>query len=304
MLWIHSCACAIFLLALAGCDDSKTRPTNDAGTNTNEITDATGDGEDAGDAIPFEIELVESAAAASGQRAAYAWVANPPIQDGAWIPTLTAGDCVYNMPQEPAFCDPACNPGQVCRPDGTCAPPVSRVSAGAITVSGLRVGLTLRPVAPYLYYEPVWNPEPADGDLFEPGALVTAAAEGAGLPAFTVSSRGVDSMETALPCPAALVSGSGLDIAWTPAVETCPDGAESRIRFILQSGNHGIQFSSIVCTLPDTGFLHVDAALLDAFLADFHPVTLWVLRRVCEGRTRAGNADVRLRNISQSSCYQ
>jgi len=297
----------LFLLvafAWPGCD-SGGGPGGDAGVdgdaNDGEPQDADGDAADgdAGDPLLFELELVESTGAGGGSAAAYAWVDNPVVGDGAWIPTLSAGDCVYNTPEDPGFCDPACDPGQVCRADDTCGPPVSRVSAGRITITGLTVGLALHPVEPYLYYEPAWSPEPADGDLFAGGDLVTATAVGGTVPAFTVSSTGVDALETSLPCPLALSPGADLEVTWTPG-----GGVGDRVLFALQSGNHGLQFSSVTCEVADTGFLRVDAALIDAFAADFHPVQLWILRRQHEGAVAAGPVDVRLRAVSRVACYQ
>jgi len=297
------------LLAWAGCD-ADGGPSKDAGVDGDgdgDIVDAGADDDisDGGDGLLFEIELVESTGAGGGaSTSAWAWVANPEVGDGAWIPTLSAGDCVYNTPEEPGFCDPACDSGQVCRADDTCGPPITRVSSGTITVTGLTVGLTLNPVDPYLYYDASWSPEPADGgppadgDLFAGGDPITATAAGDTVPAFVVSTTGVDAMETDLPCPATLAPGTDLEVTWTAA------GGADRVIFSLQSGNHGLQFSSVTCEVADTGFLRVDAALIDAFLADFHPVQLWVLRREHEDAVAAGPADVRLRAVSLVACYQ
>ncbi len=167
------------------------------------------------------------------------------------------------------------------------------------------MGLALNPVEPYLYYEPAWSPEPADGgppgdgDLFAGGSPLTATASGGTVPAFTVSTTGVDALETALPCPLDLAPGVDLEVSWTPGA-----GEGDRVIFALQSGNHGLQFSSVTCETADTGYLRVDATLLDTFLADFHPVQLWVLRREHEGAVVAGPVDVRLRAVSRVTCYQ
>ncbi len=301
-------AALVAMLALAGCDAGG-GPSKDAGVDADGDLGDGGDGDtgdtDGEDALLFELELVESTGANGGGAAAFAWVANPEVGDGAWVPTLTAGDCVYNTPEAPGFCDPACDPGQVCRADDTCGPPITRVSAGTISVTGLTVGLTLRPVEPYLYYESVWSPEPADGgppgdgDLFSGGDRVTATAAGDTVPAFTVSTTGVDAMETDLPCPLELAPGADLEVTWTPGT-----GGDDRVVFALQSGNHGMQFSSVTCEVADTGFLRVDATLIDAFLTDFHPVLLWILRREHEGAVAAGPVDVHLRAVSRVACYQ
>ncbi len=294
--------CLWFLagLALINCDGQARHDPGDDGGTDGEVADADDDAGDAGDGgrFPFEIELAESRGANDPATSAFGWVTNLDGDDDAWIPTLTVGDCVYNTPQPEGFCDPACVPPQMCRHDNTCGPPPDAVSAGEIVVTGLRVGLTLRPLDPYLYYEAVWDPEPADGDLFAGGDFLTATAAGGAVPAFTVSTTGVDALVTDLPCPLTLVPGTDLEITWTPG------GGDDRVVFSLQSGNHGIQFSSVVCTTADDGQLRVDASLIDAFAADFHPVQLWILRREREDAVVAGPADVRLRATSRVACYQ
>jgi len=299
--------CLWFLagFALINCDSQARHDPGDDGGTDGDVADAADDagdaGDDAGDSggrFPFEIELAESRSANAPATSAFAWVTNLDGDDDAWIPTLTVGDCVYNTPQPEGFCDPACVLPQMCRHDNTCGPPPDAVSAGDIVMTGLRVGLTLRPVEPYLYYEAAWNPEPADGDLFAGGDVLTATAAGGAVPAFTVSTLGVDALATELPCPLTLTPGTDLEVTWTPG------GGDDRVVFSLQSGNHGIQFSSVVCTTADDGQLRVDASLIDAFAADFHPVQLWILRREREDAAVAGPADVRLRATSRVACYQ
>ena len=289
--------------ALAGisCDDAaRHEPTDDGGVDgdVGDVGEDVADAGDGGDRLLFEIELAEARGANAPEQTAFAWVSNRTGIDGAWVPTLTVGDCVYNTPLPEGFCDPACVSPEMCRYDGTCGLPPVSVSAGDIVVTGARVGLTLRPVEPYLYYETVWATEPADGDLFAGADLLTATAAGGAVPAFTVSTRGVDALVTDLPCPLDLTPGADLEVTWTAG------GGDDRVIFSLQSGNHGIQFSSVVCATADDGHVLVDGSLIDAFLADFHPVQLWILRREREGAAVAGPVDVRLRAVSRVACYQ
>jgi hypothetical protein len=294
-------------LAWIGCDDpARHVPGGDGGRDGDvaDVDNDVGDAGDGGDRLLFEIELAESRSAADPVQTAFVWVDNRQGIDGAWIPTLSVGDCVYHTPRPEGFCDPACELPEMCRHDGTCGLPTAALSAGDIVMTGLRQDLTLRPVEPYLYYEAVWSPEPADGDLFAGGDLLTATAAGGTVPAFTVSTRGVEALATDLPCPLMQTPGADLEVTWTPGNGERRGNGADRVVFSLQSGNHGIQFSSVVCTTDDDGHVLVDASLIDAFLADWHPVQLWILRRAREDTTVAGPAEVRLRAVSRVTCYQ
>lgn len=99
-----------------------------------------------------------------------------------------------------------------------------------------------------------------------------------------------------LPLPGHLTPGADLEVSWTAV---CGD---DRVIFALQSGNHGLQFSRLTCAIADTGHLRVGTALIDAFLADFYPVQLWILQRKHEGANNAGPVDERLRAVSRVAC--
>jgi hypothetical protein len=73
------------------------------------------------------------------------------------------------------------------------------------------------------------------------------------------------------------------------------------LTFLLQSGNHGTQFSRIVCDTADDGELEVGAALVDAYLADWHPLDSWHLMRWHEEATDLPGGEVRVAFTSSSS---
>jgi hypothetical protein len=85
------------------------------------------------------------------------------------------------------------------------------------------------------------------------------------------------------------------------AITAAADGGDG-VRFTLRSGNHGNQFSSIVCETGDSGELVVGADLLDAYRAGFHPVDVWLLERTGSGQAEADGVRTELRAISQISC--
>ncbi len=258
--------------------------------------DAGAEGDAGAPATLFEITLSESRAVGDATGIGFATVYNPFRGDGLWIEAARSGDCVFNQPQPPDFCDPACQLTESCGADGLCHPRVEPMSAGDIEVTGLRSALTLRVEGTYLYYQAEFDPEPVGGELFDPGDEITAAAPGADVAAFEVTSAGVATITTDLPCDPGLTEGSDLALTWAPG------GAGDRIRLVLQSSNHGLQFSSIVCETDDDGALTVDADLITAYLADWRPTESWNLSRYRDGVTRAGDVEVRLRAASLTGC--
>ena len=252
---------------------------------------------DAGSAaMIFEIIISEYRGVGDATGYAYATVYNPFRGDGSWTVAASAGDCVFNQPQPYDFCDPACVLPEHCGADGECHPGIEPQSAGDIVVSGLRSALTLVVEGPYFYYLPEFDPEPEAGDLFDSGDAIVASAAGADVASFEVATTGVADLVTPLPCDLALVADHDLEVTWTPA------GAGDTIELVMQSGNHGLQFSSIVCTTADDGSLTVAASLIAAFLADWRPVEAWRLSRYRDGHAQVGDVDVELRAISTSGC--
>ncbi len=228
---------------------------------------------------------------------AYASVWNPFSGDGHWTQTLQHGDCVFNLPSVPALCDPPCVPPQHCNWDGVCEDPIERVSAGTITVTGLKSQLTLEPNPTYHYYDFEFVPEPTNGEIFDQGDNITATAPGDVVPSFTLSTLGVGDLTTSLSCPLALQSGQDLTVSWT-------EGSPSdTVRLILQSGNHGLQFSSIVCESADDGSLTVDSSLVTAYLAEWRPVEQWILMRLHEQTATVTDVRVVLRAIHRQVCW-
>ncbi len=252
---------------------------------------------DAGSAaMVFEIIISEYRAAGETSGYAGATVYNPFHGDGTWIVAARAGDCVFNRPMAPDFCDPPCGFPARCGTDGECHSGFEPQSAGDVEVAGLRSALTLTVEEPYLYYLSEFDPELEDGDLFAPGDVIEASAPGADVASFEVATSGVADIVTTLPCDLELSGEDDLEVAWTPA------GAGDTIELIIQSGNHGLQFSSIVCETADDGSLTVAASLVAAFLAEWRPVESWMLSRYRDGRTRVGDVDVELRAVSRTAC--
>ena len=243
----------------------------------------------------LRIEVVESRSAGSGDGYAWAGAGAPIPWDLWWEPALDAGPCTYFAIEIP-LCDPPCIPPETCVDHDVCEELPDAPYVGTVTVDGLAVEVTLTAEAPYYYYVATYDPDPTDGELFVEGGVLTASAPGVDSPAFSVDTVGVSAMETELTCPPPAEDGAPLTVRWAPGT-----GGDA-VRFTMRSGNHGNQFSSVVCDTDDTGELTVDAALLDAYRADFHPVEVWVLERFSAGQTQAGPHLVELRAVSQASC--
>lgn len=86
-------------------------------------------------------------------------------------------------------------------------------------------------------------------------------------------------------------------MTWTPGSQ-----AGDRVAFVLQSGNHGGQFARVLCESADTGSLHVDAALLDAWLGEWRPVESWSLARWHEDHVDLAGVRVTFTAASQAGC--
>lgn len=239
--------------------------------------------------VSFQVVVHESRSVAADVRSAFATAGRPGMSELGAIEALRVGDCVLITPAPFPFCDPACGPGTICVTGDVCEAPPEPVGAGDVIVTGLTSALTLHPETQYQYYAATFDPEPDDGDLFEAGAVITATAEGGNVPGFTLTSRGVASLETTLACPAPLTGGEALALSWTPSGQ-----AGDRLRVVFQSGNHGTQFARIECDTADTGALVIDAALVSGYLAGQRPVESWRMTRVHESRGLAGDALVAL----------
>lgn len=286
---------AVLVTCGLGCSEGR----GSAGDVDSGAPDASG-AEDAGsDAGPsaaadFQVRIWEAESAADGSRIAFAGAGRSAPEE---VADQRVGDCGLFLPEAPPFCDPPCDPGTICVADGACEAPAPAIGVGDITVTGLKAALTMHPETEYHYYVGTFVPEPADGDVFDGGTEITATAAGDDLPAFTVTGLGVADLASTLGCPLDFVDGSALEVHWTPG-----DQPGDRVRFALQSGNHGAQFAHIVCDAEDSGSLTVDATLLATYLGESRPVESWSLSRRRESTAAAGSAVVALTTESDVDC--
>lgn len=169
---------------------------------------------------------------------------------------MTDGACVLKT-FTPQSCDPFCD--GICYGPNQCAPWPTYVSAGTLTITGLKTPVSIPYAQDSWYYYP--NVPPAD--LFDAGARIIATGTGGALPAFNVEARGVDPLVAEIQGgKITLLPGRAHVVRWTPS------GREARVRLTINSPNqsHGNPFLAIVeCDVPDsTGEITVPAAMVDA----------------------------------------
>lgn len=179
---------------------------------------------------------------------------------------------------------------------GECREPIPPVSAGEITVQGLKSALTIIPETQYYYYNPHFDPEPANGDIFDEGTAITAMAPGGEAPAFEVTGEGVAAVETELPCEPDVDVSKDLSVQWTPGLQG------DTIILEMRSGNHVNQFSSITCTASDSGELVVDAALLQEYILDSRPVEVRAMYRSRSNITVVNDYRIEFTTSASTSC--
>ena len=246
----------------------------------------------------FAVSLSEACNHETGEAYAYA-TANGRFADHGEAPgeRIEAGECVFFRPALPMDCDPQCEPGTVCDyATGECREPVPPVSASEITVSGLKSALMIIPETRYYYYIPHFDPEPANGDIFDEGTAITAFAPGGEVPAFQVTGEGVAAVETELPCELDIDASKDLSVQWTPGSQG------DTIIFEMRSGNHANQFSSITCTASDSGELVVDSALLQEYVLDSRPVELRAMIRTRSNSIVESDYRIQLTTSASTSC--
>ena len=258
----------------------------------------------------FVIHVSESAAVQS-TGFAFVSVSNPPADEMPQATRVRVGDCRFVKPDTPGQCDPFCAWPGFCGSDNVCVEGLPQLWAGDIALTGLETKCALPVVlsGTYQYYggycedpaHPGQVPDPSytPTDVFAAGATRTAvAAGGTDLPAFSLSTLGVEPVVSDLACKTfALVPGQSLHVTWSPSTQ-----AGDRVSFELISANHGTQFGHVECETADTGALTVDASLVDLHLAEFNPVPSWRLARFHVGAIDVGDVRVEFEARSQISC--
>jgi hypothetical protein len=201
----------------------------------------------------FRVDLAEDFTGVQGR-----------VEDGVApleVPDLVAssGDCaVWRSPE--LFCDPACDVSTTCAQDGSCVPLPVRLSAGAVTITGLAAAVDMPPREPDFFYT---NPGTLPHPGFAPGADIQLAASGSDdVAAFALAGRGVEPLAGA-PDELVVAEGEPLAIGWR---EPDDDDAGARALVLLDFAQHGGPHIFIECDVPDTGAASVPAELVQELL--------------------------------------
>jgi len=159
-----------------------------------------------------------------------------------------------------AQCDPFCD--GICVDTDVCEPWPTYVASGTLTITGLKIPVSLTPEQGVNWYV---YPSAPPADLFDGGDEITATTSGGEMPALSATAHGVARLEAPLTGDGAITLEPGRDhtVTWTPADEN------ARVRLTLNSNNwgHGNPYLAIIeCDVADTaGQVTVPAAMVDAF---------------------------------------
>ncbi len=167
------------------------------------------------------------------------------------------GGCVLLTPKT-LFCEAGCASGTTCGEGGECVPYPSKVSVGAVKVTGLEEGVEMTARAPtWFYLNKGTLPHPA----YDPGAAILLEADGDATEAFSLSGYGVEALSTTQRS-APLERGKALTLTWAPPAEAGP----VRVFVKLEIATHGGSPGRVECHAPDTGVFEVPGELVDALL--------------------------------------
>lgn len=157
------------------------------------------------------------------------------------------------------FCDPLCEPPEVCI-GGECTLETPNLDAGDATLAG--VGDDVIPLGQDPFHTYFWD-SVAPLEL----SMLTLAATGAAIPAFELSACPVDAPEPVEDWNAQMSArppGESVTLAWSNPVDT----ARIYMRMTTGIGTHGgISPVELECEGPDIGALELPGAYLDALYA-------------------------------------
>lgn len=171
----------------------------------------------------------------------------------------------------PAQCDVFCI--GVCVERNVCKPYPSRIAAGPLVFSGMKVPVTLTPKqSNYYYADPL-----VKGDLFDQGNPVGVSATGGDFGAFSLTTAGVATLETdsVVNDEIRLEDTANYTFTWKPSGDP-----RARLRLTLNANNrgHGAPYEGIIeCDAPDSGSLTIDKGLIVPFPDTYR----W---EICAGR--------------------
>jgi hypothetical protein len=172
---------------------------------------------------------------------------------------MRAGECVLKTHQS-ASCTPACTTG-LCVDTNVCEPFPTYVSAGRLTITGLRTAVQIDPMQNWYYPQ-----SQLPSGLFADDATVTASLAGATLPALSITTQGVRPITPSITGGKLVVdhpATADTVVTWTPS------GGDERVKLTLNANNrgHGQPYLAIIeCDVADAaGRIAIAPAIMNAF---------------------------------------
>jgi hypothetical protein len=238
-------ACAALVIGCGGGDDDAA----DAGNGNGDAGVI-----ELGDPCPlddkvgvFEIAQRELYAAVTGQ------VATGVIPSTILFPEGTEGGCTLLRKINP-FCDPPCQPGQVCSQAEQCVAYPENQSIGTVTITGMLQDVEIEPNVVNSYQDTSIPNPPFDSD-----SLITLTAAGDTLEGFTLHGYGVTTIDVTDESWT-IFEDQDLAISWTPSDDN------GRIWATFNVDQHGNSPVTMFCDLEDTGSADIPSALLASLL--------------------------------------
>jgi hypothetical protein len=238
-----------FAIAVAACGGD-----DDAGPDAGMVSDGIASGSCAHDVLvgSFEGALQAQFTSVQGQ------ISNGVTPFRVPSEVTTEGACTFYEPPS-LFCDPACEVGMTCGPNGVCQAQAEAVSVGVVSVTGMKGDVEMTAQPPVFFYT---NLGTLEHPGFDEGDHLVLVAEGeAAVDAFALDAYGVTQIVTAADS-VSLETDVPIALSWT-----APGVAGSEVVVDLNIAQHGGNPGWIECVVPDTGEFTMPVALTNQLLA-------------------------------------
>ncbi len=251
----------------------------------------------------FAVRLVSpvAATAESEAKAGYTTVSGK-IYNGKypsaiiWEESEKSGNCTLLTPRVP-FCETPCGGSAVCVEDNICTDYPKLISAGAVTVKGVKTAdgakeFVIKNVGNN-YQSAISLPFDSFGD----GDELSVSGAGGDVKAFEIKSSGIAPLEVTTE-NLILESGKGLVLDWIKPSKT----EISNIHISVDISHHGGKKGTIECDSLDSGNIEIPAVLVDKLvslgIAGFPKVTL---TRYSESLYKSDEGTIKFSVLSDST---
>ena len=155
-----------------------------------------------------------------------------------------------------AFCDPACDPGDLCDDTGTCVPYPTNQNVGTITLTGGALDIEMAPLEPSNLYFDTTLPYPP----FAPNDELTMTAQGDTVSPFFLFGTGIPLILTE-DTEWTVTRDTEIPVSWTPS-----EVADALVTVYINIDQHGASPAAIACEAADTGVLTIPTEIVNGLL--------------------------------------